>query len=322
MDIIQGNSFIYNHLNMFNKIVLAGGSGYLGQVLAAYYLNKSKEIIVLSRKAKSPHSNVKYIQWDGKTKGDWVQHLDNCDMLINLSGKNVNCRYTAKNREEIFRSRLEPTEILGKAIAELKSPPKLWINLGSSTIYRHADDHYQDEAGGETGSGFSVEVCKAWEKIFWIPQLPLTRKIILRTAVVIGKRSQIMPRLINLVRFGLGGRQGNGKQYISWLHEEDFARITEWIHMNGKNGEIYNCASPHAVTNEEFMKVLRKALKIPFGLPSPKWLLEIGAFFIGTETELVLKSRWVYPKKLLENGFEFKYPELEGAVREIVGGKE
>ena len=302
---------------MFNKIVLAGGTGYLGQVLCNYYKEKAQEIVILIRSKHPSENNIHFEVWDGRTRGEWTKHLANCDLIINLCGKNVNCRYTKKNREEIFRSRLEPTALLGKVIADMKNPPKVWINLASATIYRHAEDHYQDEDSGDIGTGFSIEVCKAWERTFFEAITSHTKKIALRTGIVMGREDGVIPPLKNLVRIGLGGKQGHGQQYISWIHEQDFARITEWVYHNGNNGDIYNCASPFAIQNKDFMKILRKAIGIPFGLSTPQWLLEIGASIIGTETELILKSRWVYPKCLLEKGYTFLYEKPDHAIHEI-----
>ena len=300
---------------MYNKIVLAGGSGYLGQVLAGYYQDKALEIVILSRHAKAASGIVRYELWDGRTAGTWTSCLEGCELLVNLSGKNVNCRYNKKNRAEIFRSRLEPTALLGRVIAELTHPPRVWINCVSATIYRHAEDRSQDETHGEIGSGVSVEVCQAWEQTFFAARTPGTRKIALRTGIVFGPSDGVIPRLKNLVRLGWGGRQGNGQQYVSWIHELDFARITEWVMDRGRDGDIFNATAPAAIRNEALMKLLRKAYHVPLGLPSPAWLLRMGAWVIGTETELVLKSRWVYPERLLAAGFSFRFPTAAQAVR-------
>lgn len=304
---------------MINRIVLAGGSGYLGRVLADYYKDKAEDIVILSRKAHAPQGNVRYLVWDGRTSGPWVEALEGCGLLINLSGKNVNCRYTEKNRREIFSSRLEPTKVLGEAIKSLKTPPKMWIQAASATIYRHAEDRHQDEETGELGSGFSVDVCRAWESVFWEQETPGTIKVVLRIGLVLGRSDGVFPRLKNLVRLGLGGHQGTGLQYISWIHEHDFARITEWTFEHGKDRDILNCVSPQGSHNKEFMRLIRNSYGISFGLPAPQWLLEIGAAIIGTETELILKSRWVYPARLLQRGFRFSFPEPGEAVREVLG---
>ncbi len=302
---------------MYKKIVLAGGTGHLGGVLAAYYKDKAEEIVVLSRKRLPRQNNVTYNVWDGKTAGSWASVLEGCDLLINLCGKNVNCRYTPANQKEILRSRTEPTELLGNVIKLLKNPPRVWINITSATIYRHAEDQPQDEENGEPGTGFSVDVCKAWEETFSKAHTPHTTKIILRTGIVFGRKNGVYPRLRNLAMAGLGGHQGHGGQYISWIHELDFARITDWLFTHGKDNGIYNGTAPEAIKNKELMRAIRSTLGIPIGLATPQWLLKIGAKIIGTETELVLKSRWVYPKHLTDAGFLFQFPRFEFALHEI-----
>jgi uncharacterized protein (TIGR01777 family) len=305
----------------YKKIVLAGGNGYLGRVLTKYYSDKAAEIVILSRHEKQQERNVRTAVWDGKTRGKWAAELVNADILINLCGKNVNCRYTPKNKAGIFSSRLEPTELLGQVIHDLVEPPKLWINLSSATIYRHAEDRPQDEETGEHGEGFSVDVCEAWEYAFNKYDTPKTRKIALRMGIVLGRSDSVFPRLLNLVKMGMGGRQGNGRQYVSWVHELDAARCTEWFADHRELGGIFNCTAPEPVKNDNLMRIIRKAAGRPFGLPAPKWLLDLGAVFIRTETELILKSRWVLPTRLLESGFSFSFPEAEGAVKGILRKK-
>ncbi len=287
----------------YKKIILAGGNGYLGRVLANYYKDKAAEIVMLSRRAKQTEQNVRTVVWDGKSRGKWTAELVNADILINLCGKNVNCRYTEKNKAEIICSRVSPTELLGMVIHDLVEPPKLWINVTSATIYRHAEDHLQDEETGEIGYGFSIDVCNAWESAFNKYETPKTRKITLRMGIVLGRDDSVFPRLLNLVKMGMGGMQGNGHQYVSWIHEHDAARTTEWLADHPELQGIFNCTAPYAVKNDELMQLIRKGYGIPFGLPAPQWLLEIGAIVIGTETELILKSRWVVPKRLLDSGF-------------------
>ncbi len=295
----------------FNKIILAGGSGYIGGVLSFYYGTKAKEIVVFTRGSTEQKGHVLYQHWDGKTPGEWTKHLEGTDMLINLTGKSVNCRYHAKNRKEILDSRLDATEALGNAIAKCTNPPKVWIQCASATIYRHAEDRPMDEETGEIGSGFSVEVCKAWEACFWKQNTPNTRKVLLRTAIVMGNSDGVLVRLKNLTKYGLGGKQGNGKQMVSWIHDQDLARLTEWIYNTPNASGIYNASAPHPLKNAEMMQSLKQQFKPIIALPAPKWLLEIGARIIGTETELVLKSRWVIPKRLKEEGFAFEYNRFE-----------
>lgn len=302
----------------YKKIILAGGNGYLGQVLAAYYHGLAEEVIILSRTYKEPAGNVRTILWDGKTAGDWAENLEGADLLINLCGKNVNCRYTIKNRDEIISSRTIPTQLLGKVIEKLKNPPALWINITSATIYRHAEDMPQDEKDGQIGYGFSIDVCKQWEDTFFAANTPLTRKIALRMGIVLGRSDGAFPRLLNLVKLGMGGKQGNGQQYISWVHEQDAANCTEWLLQNKELTGVINCTAPIAIKNAELMRALRKAYGIPFGLPSPAWLLEIGAWLIGTETELLLKSRWVIPQVLLNSGYHFLFSKAEYAIDDLL----
>jgi len=316
----QGGMIRDNKINKmkYKKIVLAGGNGYLGGLLANYYKDKAAEVVILSRHEKEADHNIRTVVWDGKHWGKWAAELVNADILANLCGKNVNCRYTGKNKAEIFASRLLPTELLGHTIQELAEPPKLWINVTSATIYRHAEDRPQHEETGEIGDGFSVDVCQAWESAFNKFPTPKTRKIALRMAMVLGRHDGVFPRLLNLVRFGMGGRQGDGRQYMSWVHELDVARCTEWFADHSELEGVFNCTAPGPVTDDELMHILRKAHGCPFGLPSPKWLLEAGSLVIGTETELILKSRWVLPKRLKDSGFVFRYRDAEAAVRALL----
>lgn len=302
----------------YNKIVLAGGNGYLGGVLAAYYQTRAKEVIILSRKAKPADGNIKTLQWDGQTVGEWATMLDDADLLINLCGKNVNCRYTKTNKAAIVESRVVPTKLLGRVIAEMVHPPKLWINVTSATIYRHAEDRPQDEETGEIGYGFSIDVCRQWEETFFDTHTPHTRKIALRMGIVLGRGDGAFPRLLNLVKFGLGGKQGNGEQYVSWVHEQDAAKCTEWLMQREDLAGVINCTAPEPVKNTVFMQAIRDAYGIKLGLPAPAWLLEIGAKVIGTETELILKSRWVLPKRLLDSGYTFIFSKTAHAVHDLL----
>lgn len=302
----------------YSKIVLAGGNGYLGGVLAKRFSSIADEVIILSRKPKAIEGNIKTLLWDGKTAGDWVNSLNGASLLVNLCGKNVNCRYTSQNREEIINSRVLPTCLLNRVIEHLGNPPLLWINITSATIYRHAEDQAQDEITGEIGYGFSIDVCKAWEETFFQVTNPKTRKIALRLGIVMGRKDGAFPRLLNLVKLGMGGKQGDGAQYVSWIHEQDVALSIEWLLQHEKIEGIVNCTAPNAIKNMSLMKSLRKAYGVPFGLPAPAWLLEIGAKIIGTETELILKSRWVKPGVLLNSGFKFRYASIDEAMHDIL----
>lgn len=307
-------------MKKYNKIILAGGSGQMGTAIKDYFKDLAGEIIILSRSGNSRQDNVRTVYWDGKTAGDWYKELEGADLLINLAGKNVNCRYTEKNKKEIFDSRTNSIAALSKAVAKCTVHPRLWIQSASATIYRHAEDHPMNETNGETGTGFSVDVCKTWEHSFTEKTLPFTdlRKVILRTSLVLGKKEGVFPRLKNLVKFGLGGKQGNGNQWVSWVHELDVAAMIEWIADHKTINGPVNCTSPLPLKNKEFMNVIRKTYGMPVGLPAPAWLLELGAVIIGTETELILKSRWVLPGKIKESGYEFKLPALQDAVKQIL----
>ncbi len=308
-------------MKAFKKIILAGGSGQMGSAIKKHFAEKAEEIIILSRNAKAPAGNVRTLQWDGATAGDWWKELEDADFLVNLAGKNVNCRYNETNKREIMDSRVNSVRALSAAIKKCGRPPKLWIQCASATIYRHAEDRPMTEADTETGTGFSEEVCKAWEGAFWNETKDISgmRKVVLRTTLVLGKTEGVFPRMENLVRFGLGGRQGNGKQMMSWVHEDDVAGMIDWIVGHKEIEGPVNCGSPQPLSNENFMKIVRKVYGMPFGIPAPVWLLEIGAWLIRTETELLLKSRWVLPEKLQDSGYEFKYPALEKAVAELKG---
>ncbi|WP_183565556.1 TIGR01777 family oxidoreductase [Mucilaginibacter sp. SP1R1] len=309
-------------MKTYKKIVLAGGNGYLGTVLAKYYSDLADEVIILARKQRPVKGNIRTVVWDGITENGWTVQLTNADMLINLCGKNVNCRYTEKNRAKIITSRVLPTELLSHVIHKMVNPPKLWINVTSATIYRHAEDRPQDEETGEIGYGFSIDVCNLWENAFWKSQTPHTRKVALRMGIVLGRSDSVFPRLLNLVKLGMGGKQGNGKQYIAWVHEQDAARSTRWLLDHPELEGVFNCTAPQAVKNTVMMQTIRKAYGMPFGLPAPEWLLDIGAILIGTEPELILKSRWVKPKRLLDSGFTFQYEQAEHAVHDILSIRE
>ncbi|WP_343701150.1 TIGR01777 family oxidoreductase [Chitinophaga sp.] len=299
------------------KIVIAGGSGFIGAGLIEYF-GPENSIVVLSRAKARRSGTVSYVQWDGKSPGPWVQELEGADLLVNLAGKSVNCRYNEANKAAIFDSRRQSTAILGEAVKSLQKPPALWINAASATIYRHAEDRPMDEFTGEFHDDFSVQVCRLWEKTFNDLTLPHTRKAVLRIAITLGKQGVMEPYL-NLVKFGLGGYQGNGRQMYSWVHITDVARMMEWLFEHPECSGTYNCAAPGPVTNREFMATLRKAAGHLFGLPAPAWMLKIGAALIGTETELLLKSRWVLPTRITQAGFSFRYPQLEGAMAQIIG---
>ncbi|HEX8236680.1 MAG TPA: TIGR01777 family oxidoreductase [Abditibacteriaceae bacterium] len=302
-------------------IVIPGGAGYLGRVLSSHFTQRNYAVVILARQPHQDESGVRYCQWDGATIGDWAEGFESATAVINLAGRSVNCRYNEKNKAEIYDSRLRSTRVIGEAIAACARPPAVWINSSSATIYRHALDRDMDEASGEIGSGFSVDVCRQWERVLDEAAAPHTRKVALRSAMVFGRhKGGVMDAFRTLATRGLGGTTGKGNQYVSWIHEEDFARAVEWIlRCEALSGPV-NCAAPHPLPNAEFMRLLRRAFRRPIGLPAAKWMLEIGAAVLGTETELLLKSRRVVPRKLLQSGFVFRYPHWSEAVQQIAGG--
>jgi len=310
---LQTFRFMHNPLR---KIVIAGGSGFVGKALAGHF-SKTSEVVILSRTASPQSGNIRTVKWNGRDLDDWAKEIDGCFALINLTGKNVNCRYTPANRKEILESRTLSTKILGDAVSRSMIPPKVWIQMSSATIYRHSLDKPMDEKFGETGSDFSMDVVKAWEKIFNELDLPQTRTTIMRTSIVLGKDGGAFQPLRNLVKCGLGGRQGSGKQMVSWIHINDVVGVVDWMLDNPVKGE-FNVTAPQPVTNSHLMKSFRKAYHVPIGLPAPEWLLTFGARLIGTETELVLKSRWVVPKRLLQEGYRFRFTSIDSAINDLV----
>ncbi len=292
------------------KIVIAGGTGYLGQLLSNHFKkDKKNQIFILSRNQLIDFDNIHYLKWDGKNEGYWVPFLENTDVLINLTGKSVNCRYTKENKEEIYASRINSTNILCSVIQKLHNPPKVFIQSSSATIYRHSVDKLMTEKEGEIGVDFSMDVCKKWEMTFNYYILPRTKKIITRTSIVLGNKGGAFPIIKKMTQLGFGGKQGSGKQFVSWISEEDYVRSI--VHLIQQEKGIYNVCAPNPIMNKVFQQKLRKKLGIFLGLDTPTWCLKIGAKIIGTEPELLLKSRRVYPEKLLKSGFEFTTAHFE-----------
>ncbi|BFM42415.1 TIGR01777 family oxidoreductase [Flavobacterium sp. CFS9] len=300
-----------------SKLIIAAGTGFLGQVLIRHFKNKFEEIVILTRGKSQIIDGIKYVNWNAKTFSGWESELENTSVLINLAGKSVDCRYTSKNKKAILLSRIESTKILNKAVLNCKNPPKQWLNSSTSTIYRFSLDKPMDETEGEIGNDFSINVALSWEKAFFKTETPNTLKTALRTSIVLGKNGGALLPLKILARIGFGGKQGKGSQFISWIHKDDFASAIEFIIKKEMTGKI-NIVSPTPIPNTDFMQKLRKAIGVPFGIPLNKFFLEIGSFIIRTETELVLKSRNVIPKRLQENGFEFKFDTLEKALKNLI----
>jgi uncharacterized protein (TIGR01777 family) len=308
------------------RMVLVGGSGHVGKLLARHFHQQRHDVCVLARTTFSAPWQV--VAWNGVRIGEWVKALDGADVVINLAGRSVDCRYNARNSAEILESRIRSTRLVGEAIQTLSTPPSVWLNASTATIYRHATDRPMDEETGELGgteSGvpdgwrFSIEVATRWEETFFAANTPNTRKVALRSAMTMSPdRGGVFDALLRLVRFGLGGRLGSGKQYVSWIHETDFVRAVEFLIANSTIDGVVNVASPNPVTNDEFLKTLREAWGIRMGLPATEWMLEVGAFLLRTETELILKSRRVIPRRLRREGFTFVFPEWRKAAMDLV----
>jgi NAD dependent epimerase/dehydratase family enzyme len=311
------------------KVVIAGASGFMGERLNASFSAQGADVRTIGRTGDATWGDEAAI----------LREVDGADLLVNLAGKSVDCRYGPANRAEIIRSRVETTSALGRAVSQASTPPALWLNASTATIYRHAADRPMTESDGELGEGFSVGVARAWEDAFFAPALPATRRVALRTAITLGNGSALVP-LLRLARLGFGGAQldgrwpatrarlaagtyhrfgtPHGRQRFSWVHLDDVVGIVEFLREHDEIDGVVNVSSPHPVDSVELMRTVRETLRVPAGIPLPRAALELGAFVIRTETELVLKSRWVLPERLLNAGYRFRYPELRPALDEIV----
>ncbi|WP_404336528.1 TIGR01777 family oxidoreductase [Planococcus rifietoensis] len=292
---------------MVKKAVIAGGTGFIGTYLKEKYERLGYRVYIISRQSE-------HIQWDDTYS--MKDALDGAKLVINLAGRSVNCRYTEANKREIFNSRTETTEALGRAIEACSTAPELWINASTATIYRHAEDRPMTEDGGEIGRGFSVAVAKAWEDSFFSFQLPDTRQVALRIAIVLGDGG-VMEPYRKLVKYGLGGKQGNGRQMFSWIHIEDLYRTIRFMQHRDELSGVFNASAPNPLANKQWMNELRQSMNRRAGLPATKWMLETGAAALRTETELILKSRWVVPERLVREGFRFRYPALKNALADL-----
>lgn len=301
---------------------MAGGSGFLGRALARIFIARGNEVIVLTRSPRERNDGAKEIAWDAKSLGEWAQFVDGAEVVINLTGKSVDCRYNEKNRREIISSRVDSTRALGEEIAKCKQPPRVWLNSSSATIYKHTFETPMDESG-ETGATpeandeFSIEVIRKWEHTLDEAHTPATRKVALRITMVFGKNGGVFPVLRRLVRFGLGGKMGSGRQFVSWIHVDDFLRAVEWIIARDDLSGTINLAAPNPLPNRDMMRLMREIGGAPFGLPATEWMLEVGAIFLRTEAELILKSRRVVPGRLLESGFQFLFSDLQSALKNL-----
>ncbi len=307
------------------KIILPGGSGLMGTLLAGAFQQQGHEVVVLSRKAAP--APWRMVPWDGETLGEWAKEIDGADVVVNLAGRSVNCRYGPENRRAIMDSRIKSTQVLGEAIGRAARPPAVWLQSSTATIYAHRFDAPNDEVSGILGGAepnapdtwrFSIAVATAWERACREAVTPRTRKVLLRTAILMTPaRGGAFDQLLRLVRCGLGGKSGNGQQYMSWIHDRDFVRAINWLMEHREIEGPVNLAAPNPLPNADFMRALRKAWGMPVGLPAAEWMLEIGTFLLRTESELVLKSRRVVPGRLAAAGFAFEYPAWSAAAGEL-----
>jgi uncharacterized protein (TIGR01777 family) len=307
------------------KVVLPGGSGQVGQLLARNLSADGHDVVILTRSSCSVGRKV---LWDGRTLGAWASEIDGADVVVNLAGRTVNCRYTSENLRQMMDSRVESTRVIGEAIRAARRPPKTWLQMSTATIYAHRFDAPNDEATGILGGeevdapkywARSVAIAREWERTQSEADTPGTRKVALRSTMVMSPdEGGIFDVMLGLVRKGLGGRAGSGAQYVSWIHDEDFIRAVSFLIAREDLEGPVNIASPNPLPYTAFMSAMREAWGIRLGLPATKWMLEIGAWAMRTDTELVLKSRRVVPGRLLEAGFTFEFPEWPTAVRDLV----
>ncbi len=306
------------------RIVIPGGSGQVGTILARAFERDGHEVVVLSRNPGPAAWRV--VGWDGESQGGCVTEIDGADAVINLAGRSVNCRYGSRNRREIKESRVKSTRAVGQAIAEATRPPRVWLQASTATIYAHRYDAPNDEATGILGGDepnapdtwrFSIDVAKSWEQAADEAVTPHTRKVLLRSAITMSPdHGGPFDYLLRLVRWGLGGAHGDGRQFVSWIHDRDFVRAIYWLIDHELAGPV-NLAAPRPLPNVEFMRDLRNAWGIRIGMPATKWMLEVGTFLMRSESELVLKSRRVVPGRLLESGFEFQFSTWAEAAHDL-----
>ncbi|MFC8818813.1 TIGR01777 family oxidoreductase [Streptomyces rochei] len=306
------------------KIVIPGGTGQVGAVLKRALAGAGHEVVILTRRPR--HEGE--VQWDGQTLGPWTAAVDGSDVVINLAGRSVSCRYTAANLREMMDSRVDSTRVVGAAIAGAARPPRVWLQMSTATVYAHRFDAPNDEATGVIGGtepgvpdywAYSVEIAKAWEQAQQQAETPVTRKVALRSAMVMSPDpGGVFSVLLGLARLGLGGPVAGGAQYVSWIHEHDFVRAVEFLIDRGDIAGPVNLAAPHPLPQRAFMRTLRPAWGVPVGLPATKWMAEVGAFALRTDTELLLKSRRVVPGRLVQEGFDFQYAQWAQAADELV----
>lgn len=294
-----------------NRMLIAGANGFIARRLTDHFTKLGWDVAGLARRRDGLHEKCRYVEWDGKTLADWTAEIDNCDVLVNMVGRSINCRHTEENKRQILESRVDSTKLLGQAIAQSENPPRIWINGSASGIYQETYDHAHSEHG-QHGQGFIAGVVKAWEDAFFSAEIPKSvRRVALRTTMVIANEPGNPFRILStLAKSGLGGKAGTGKQMVSWIHIEDVCRAVQFVIEQQQVDGPVNLAAPGAVTNAEMMRRFRKSAGMPIGIPAPTFGVRIGAYFMGTAPELILNSSWVEPKLLQEHGFVFHFAEM------------
>ncbi|SNS98237.1 hypothetical protein SAMN05216276_10218 [Streptosporangium subroseum] len=312
------------------KIVIPGGTGQVGAILNRALTAAGHDVVVLTRRPVRERE----VRWDGETLGPWAQEIDGSDIVINLAGRSVNCRYTAANLRAMMDSRVHSAGVVGEAIAAAVRPPRVWLQMSTATVYSHRFDAPNDEATGVLGGtefgvpdywAYSVKIAKAWEQAQARAETPHTRKVAMRSAMVMSPdRGGVFDALLRLARLGLGGPVAGGAQYVSWIHDRDFVRAVDFLAGRDDLDGPVNLAAPVPLPQRTFMRVLRAAWGVAVGLPAAKWMAGLGAFALRSDTELLLKSRRVVPGRLLEAGFTFdhaQWPEAaDDLVRRVRGG--
>ncbi len=310
------------------KIVVPGGTGQLGVLLADALARAGHEVVVLSRRTDARVPGARVVGWDGHSTAQWAAEIDGAEAVINLAGRSVNCRYTAANLRDMMDSRVRSARVVGEAIARAASPPCVWLQMSTATIYAHSRDRANDEATGIIGGteadvpaywAYSVSIARNWEAAQTEAPTPDTRKVALRTSIVMAPgRGGAFDMMHRLTRFGLGGPVAGGRQYMSWIHGHDLVRAVEFLLTRDDVSGPVNLAAPNPLPYGEFMAALRQAVGIPVGLPATAWMAEIGAFALRSDTELLLKSRRVVPGRLLAAGFAFDFADWPAAARDLV----
>lgn len=299
------------------KLIIAGGSGSLGQRLIAYLSDSFDDIVILTRRTPGTHSDHREVQWDGQNQGAWCQELESAKVVINLSGKSIQCRFTEANKKALTDSRVLSTRAIGKCIADCERPPLLWINASGAAIYPNSLTRPMTEVVEEQGEGFKAQLSVAWEAAAMEHKLEHSRQVIMRITPVLDQSSGMYPTLKQLSKYRLGGPAGRGDQIVSWIHHEDFCRATRFLIEDKRQKGVFNLAAPDARPNRSFMRALRKSLNVLIGLPAPAFGIKLSQYLTGVDPSLILDSSYVYPKRLLEAGFEFKFNNLDDAFEDL-----